>query len=53
MYLDDGISRDSAPSRHVPQVGSGYGIPRKHATTEDQMASDKYCEVIIQQVRNH
>jgi hypothetical protein len=50
MYLDDGVSRESAPCRHVPSAGSGYGVPRKHASTEDPLASDKYCEVIIQQV---
>ncbi|RYP05667.1 hypothetical protein DL765_009769 [Monosporascus sp. GIB2] len=49
MYLDDGVSRESAPSRHVPHVGSGYGIPLEHASTGDPLASDKYCEVIIEQ----
>jgi alpha-glucosidase (family GH31 glycosyl hydrolase) len=49
MYLDDGVSRESAPSRHVPQVGSGYGVPRKMSTSEDPLACDKYCQVVVQQ----
>lgn len=38
MYLDDGISRDSAPV-----VGPGLNI-------SDEKAANKYCQVNISQV---
>jgi hypothetical protein len=50
MYLDDGASRESAPSQHVPKVGSGYGLPRNMRGIGDNTAADKYCQVVIQQV---
>lgn len=41
MYLDDGISRDSAPI-----AGRGLKIG-------DEKADNKYCQVEIQQVITH
>lgn len=41
MYLDDGISRDSAPI-----TGPGLKIG-------DEKADNKYCQVEIQQVITH
>lgn len=39
MYLDDGISRESAPEAPVPGLKIG-----------DSKAAGKYCEVLIEQV---
>lgn len=39
MYLDDGISRESAPKAPVPELKIG-----------DSKAAGKYCEVTIEQV---
>ena len=51
MYLDDGISRDSAPSEHVPQLGQTYGVAHNFQGICDTKAADKYCHVQIEQVR--
>ncbi|KAH8676424.1 glycosyl hydrolases family 31-domain-containing protein [Tricladium varicosporioides] len=49
MYLDDGISRESAPSTHVPNVGLKTGIPKNMKGLGDPKAADKFCQVEIQQ----
>jgi hypothetical protein len=54
MYLDDGISRDSAPRSHVaqPAVASNatFGIIHKLDGIGDEKAADKYCHVSVRQV---
>ncbi|KAK7415851.1 hypothetical protein QQZ08_012222 [Neonectria magnoliae] len=47
MYLDDGISRESAPKSHVHAVGEDFG--QAHHIFGDSKAADKYCHVLIQQ----
>lgn len=53
MYLDDGTSRESAPSVHVPvpHVGGGFGVPSNLKGIGDELAADKYCQVTISQVQ--
>ncbi|KAH7134411.1 glycosyl hydrolases family 31-domain-containing protein, partial [Dactylonectria macrodidyma] len=41
MYLDDGISRESAPSSHVPDFDCDFG--QVNHVTGDCKAADKYC----------
>jgi len=54
MYLDDGISRDSAPKLHVmePAVVSNvaFGTLHKLDGIGDEKAADKYCHVSVHQV---
>ncbi|KAH7002467.1 glycosyl hydrolases family 31-domain-containing protein [Ilyonectria destructans] len=47
MYLDDGISRDSAPSSHVPSLNLQSNGTKK--AFGDSKAADKYCHVLIEQ----
>lgn len=42
MYLDDGISRDSAPAKQYFSKEKAYG---------DEQADNRYCKVVIEQVR--
>ena len=59
MYLDDGISRDSAPSHdYVPDAsvshGGGYGTAHDLAPgLVDPKARSHFCHVKITQVRQH
>ena len=56
MYLDDGISRDSAPCHYVPHTITGevsrYGVATQdlHVLC-DEKAADKYCHVLVEQVK--
>ncbi|KAH8895231.1 hypothetical protein GQ53DRAFT_855393 [Thozetella sp. PMI_491] len=54
MYLDDGISRDSAPSQYLcgntVQPGDSNGLPTKRVPGADKKAADKFCHVVIQQI---
>lgn len=56
MYLDDGISRDSAPNIHVPDTIVGGASSSGVATQElhglgDEKAADMYCHVLVEQVK--
>ena len=54
MYLDDGISRDSAPSHdYVPEASAGSGYGRAHDLVPgliDPKARSHFCHVKIAQV---
>jgi hypothetical protein len=49
MYIDDGASRESAPSHRVPQGDTGFGRLNDLHHITDSMAADKYCQVSIEQ----
>jgi len=55
MYLDDGISRDSAPSHdYVPEISTASGFGKTHDLTDDIVdpkAKSQFCHVKISQVR--
>lgn len=54
MYLDDGISRDSAPGReYVPATSVGYGYGTARDLIDgllDPKAQSRFCHVKISQV---